>query len=214
MIQETSLAQTVRQTADHPAYDTACKKFLANKNILAWILQSCVPEFKETSISDIVDKYIEGTPLIASVGVHPDEEAAGSIRGSNTEDATLNEGTVYYDVRFFALVPGNEKEHLRLILNIEAQNKYNPGYSLMKRAIYYGARLISSQYGTEFEGSSYQKIKKVYSIWICTDVPKNRKNTINHYRMTEHYMVGKAVEKPENYLTVVLKDSVDRGQCD
>ena len=104
-----------------------------------------------------------------------------------------------YDVRFFALVPGNEKEHLRLILNIEAQNKYNPGYSLMKRAIYYGARLISSQYGTEFEGSSYQKIKKVYSIWICTDVPKNRKNTINHYRMTEHYMVGKAVEKPENY---------------
>ena len=59
--------------------------------------------------------------------------------------------------------------------------------------------MISSQYGTEFEGSSYQKIKKVYSIWICTDVPKNRKNTINHYRMTEHYMVGKAVEKPENY---------------
>ena len=116
----------------------------------------------------------------------------------NTEDKTLTEGTVFYDIRFFAVAPKTH-DHIRLILNIEAQNDYNPGYPLIKRAVYYGARLISSQYGTEFQNSNYQNIKKVYSIWICTDVPENRKNTINHYSLKEDQVFGTAKEQVDDY---------------
>lgn len=45
-----------------------------------------------------------------------------------------------------------------LILLVEAQNALRPGYPLIKRAIYYCSRMISSQYGVEFSHSQYQKI--------------------------------------------------------
>lgn len=67
------LAHTIDQTDLKPAYDAACKKLLASKPILAWILKSCVKEFEHCSIADIIDKYIEGEPAIASVGIHPDD---------------------------------------------------------------------------------------------------------------------------------------------
>ena len=33
--------------------------------------------------------------------------------------------------------------------------------------MYYSSRMISSQYGTEFEKSHYEKIRKVCSVWVC-----------------------------------------------
>lgn len=39
---------------------------------------------------------------------------------------------------------------------------------LTRRGIYYAARLITSQKGTVFKNDDYNAIKKVYSIWICT----------------------------------------------
>ena len=76
----------------------------------------------------------------------------------------------------------------------------------MKRALYYCSRLISSQYGTEFTEGRYEKIKKVYSIWICANPPENRKNTITRYHMTESNLVGNVREPKANYdlLTVVM----------
>ena len=197
MTQDNYIAHLIEQTDLKPAYDAASKRFLASKPVLSRILKSCVREFAHSSLLDIQQKYIEGEPVISSIGVHPDDTAP-SIRGLNTEDATLTEGTIFYDIRFFAIAPDTH-DRIRLILNIEAQNDYNPGYPLMKRAVYYGARLISSQYGTEFQNSSYQDIKKVYSIWICTNVPKNRQNTINHYSLKEYHIAGLAKEPPENY---------------
>ena len=197
MTKDNYLAHAIEQTNSKPAYDAACKKFLACKPILAWIMKCCVKEFSACSIEDIVEKYIEGEPAVGSVGVHPDDTVP-SIRGLNTEDKTLTEGTVFYDIRFFAIAPDTQ-ERIRLILNIEAQKDYNPGYPLLKRAVYYGARLISSQYGTEFQNSNYQDIKKVYSIWVCTNVPQSRKNTINHYALKEHHIAGRAKERPEDY---------------
>ena len=38
----------------------------------------------------------------------------------------------------------------------------------MKRAVYYAARLISSQKEKEFHGDDYNSIKKVYYIWIAS----------------------------------------------
>ena len=65
--------------------------------------------------------------------------------------------------------------------------------------------MISSQYGTEFSDSHYEKIKKVYSIWVCTNPPKYRRNTITAYSMNEKNIVGEVAEQRENYelLTVL-----------
>lgn len=203
---ETTLAHNISSAKDKASYDAACKRLLANKTILAWIMKSCVEEYKDCSISDIAEKYIEGVPQIAQMAVNPDETADGEqIRGASTEDTTIQEGTVTYDIRFYALTPVSG-ERLRIILNVEAQNDFYPGYPIIKRAIYYCSRLISSQYGAEFKDSHYEKIKKVYSIWICMNPPQNRQNSINRYTIKEEKLIGSAEENPQNYdlLTAII----------
>ncbi len=189
-------------------YDESCKNILANKIILAWIMKSCMKEYKDCSIRDIADHYIEGTPEISQREVHRDEAPAsdpGKIRGENTEDKAVNEGTVRYDIMFRAILPQSQ-ERIELIINIEAQKDFYPGYPLIKRGIYYGCRMISSQYGTIFTNSHYEKIQKVYSIWICFNPPEKRKNSINIYSVKEKNVVGKVKEKEADYdlLTAVM----------
>lgn len=204
---ETTLSQDIYTAGENAEYDAACKRLLSEKIILAWIMKACLEEYRECSISEIAEKYIEGEPQIAEIPVSPDETAAvGSrIRGMQTEDITMTEGTITYDIRFLATVPGSGA-CIRLIINVEAQNDFYPGYPLIKRAIYYCSRMISSQYGTEFSASHYEKIKKVYSIWICTNPPKYRENTITKYAIAEKPLVGLAAEKIENYdlMSVVM----------
>ncbi len=66
--------------------------------------------------------------------------------------------------------------------------------------------MISSQYGREFTDSHYEKIKKVYSIWICMKAPQYRQNTITRYRLVEEHLVGEGKEPIRNYdlLSIVM----------
>ena len=198
---ETTISQNIRVAGSNADYDAACKRLLSEKIILAWIMKYCLEEYQDCSISEIVEKYIEGEPQVAQVPVAPDEtnSVEGSmIKGVQTEDKTVTEGTVTYDIRFFATAP-KSGELIRLIINVEAQNDFYPGYPLIKRGINYCSRMISSQYGIEFSSSHYEKIKKVYSIWICMNPPKYRENTITEYSITEKQLVGHVEEKVENY---------------
>ena len=122
------------------------------------------------------------------------------VQGMGNEDISQNEGTVYYDVRFNAIAPSTEElENIRLIINAEAQNRFKLKYPLTKRAVYYGSRLISAQHGTVFTKSDYQKLRKVYSIWICVNPAKKFRNTITRYSLKPETIIGNAVEAPENY---------------
>lgn len=186
---ESTLAKMISTAGEKAAYDNACKRLLANKIILAWIMKSCLEEYRDCGISEIASKYIEGEAQISEAAVHPDEEAESlQITGLNTEDSTINEGTVTYDIRFRAIVP-DTGERISLIINVEAQNDFYPGYPIVKRNLYYCCRLVSSQYGTEFTNSHYEKIKKVYSIFICMNPPNYRKNTINQYSIQEEFNI-------------------------
>ena len=60
MEQETSLAQGIRVMDDKAKYDAACKRLLSEKSILAWIMKSCLQEYRECAIQEIAEKYIEG----------------------------------------------------------------------------------------------------------------------------------------------------------
>ena len=122
------------------------------------------------------------------------------VQGMGNEDISQNEGTVYYDVRFNAIAPSTEEHgNIRLIINAEAQNRFKLKYPLTKRAVYYGSRLISAQHGTVFTKSDYQKLRKVYSIWICVNPAKKFRNSITRYSLKPETIIGNAVEAPENY---------------
>lgn len=55
---------------DKATYDAACKRLLANKIILAWIMKDCVEEYRDFTVNAIAQKYIEGEPQIAQAAVH------------------------------------------------------------------------------------------------------------------------------------------------
>ena len=204
MEMETTMAQGLHITDENAGYDAACKRVLSEKAILARIMKACLEEYKNCDVNDIAGKYIEGQPQVSEVPVLPDESGS-VISGMDTEDKSIREGSVTYDIRFRAVVPGTE-EQIGLIINVEAQNDFYPGYPIITRGVYYCCRIISSQYGREFTGSHYERIKKVYSIWICMNPPKYRKNSITRYRLVEEQLVGEAVEPVENYdlLSIVM----------
>ena len=204
MEMETTMAQGLHITDENAGYDAACKRVLSEKAILARIMKACLEEYKNCDVNDIAGKYIEGQPQVSEVPVLPDESGS-VISGMDTEDKSIREGSVTYDIRFRAVVPGTE-EQIGLIINVEAQNDFYPGYPIITRGVYYCCRIISSQYGREFTGSHYERIKKVYSIWICMNPPKYRKNSITRYRLVEEQLVGEAVEPVKNYdlLSIVM----------
>ena len=196
---DTTIAKNIRVIDEKASYDAACKRLLSEKIILAWIMKNCLEEYRDCDVDEIAGKYIEGTPQVGEVAVGPDESShASMIQGAGSQDASLTEGTVTYDIRFLAIAPVSG-ELIRLIINIEAQNDFYPGYPLIKRGIYYCSRMISAQYGTEFTKSHYENIKKVYSIWICMNPPKNRENSITRYYIAEENLVGSVKERKADY---------------
>lgn len=44
---ENILAQDINAAGDKASYDAACKRLLANKVILAWIMKSCLEEYRD-----------------------------------------------------------------------------------------------------------------------------------------------------------------------
>ena len=194
---ETTIAQGVHIADENAAYDAACKRVLSEKAILARIMKVCLSEYQDCDVNDIAEKYIEGQPQVSSIPVLPDEDGT-IINGMDSQDKSLHEGSITYDIRFRAIAPGSG-EAISLIINVEAQNDFYPSYPLTKRGIYYCSRMISSQYGREFTGPHYEKIKKVYSIWICMKPPKFRKNSITRYRLIEEPVIGEDTEAVQNY---------------
>ena len=103
------------------------------------------------------------------------------------------EGEIYYDIYFYVYLPDGELT--KIIINVEAQNKYDEKYDIVTRAVFYCARMISAQHGTEFVNSNYQDIKKVYSIWICPNVPKRIEYTITGYSIAKKDICGEVPDE-------------------
>ena len=155
-------------------------------------MKACATEFQNCSIQEIAQKYIESVFEPGSIGVDTDcadMKSHDTIIGASNEDATRTEGTIRYDVRFDALAPDDSGKML-LIVNIEAQNNFDPGYPLIKRAIYYASRLISAQKEKYWSKSEYANINKVYTIWICLNPPQKSEGFINLYELTERNLLG------------------------
>ena len=95
-----------------------------------------------------------------------------------------------------------------MFINIEAQNRDDPSYPLLKRALYDGSRLLAGQKGEKhgFEHSSYGEIKKVYTIWLCFGHAKKKADVIHRYRIEEKQERGNWKSEKADYdvLEVVM----------
>lgn len=157
---KTELTRRLELSQKMEQYDEHCKNILADKRILAWIMKETMKEFQSLEIDDIM-QYIEGSPDVSSIPVDPGMTNSPVIHGIGTEGNIPYEGAVYFDIRFMAGLP---KKETGIIVNLEAQKEMRRGYSIVTRGIFYGARMISAQMGTEFTAPDYQKIKKVFSV--------------------------------------------------
>jgi hypothetical protein len=193
------------------SYDVLAKKFLSRKAILAQILKYAVKEFADYELEEIEKKYIEGEPEL-SINTIPLDDTL-DIKGKNTESNSPREGLITFDIIFDAVVPING-EAVKFIINVEPQKTTKKiEYKLMKRAVYYAARLISSQKEKEFEKDGYNKLKKIFSIWVCMDVQNYRADSIQEYRLQEKVLHGKFKDKVENYdlLTIIILNLGEKG---
>lgn len=170
-------------------YDNSVKRLIAHKIILVRILVKTVEEFKGMDPLEVA-ALIEGLPYISAVPVEPGLTNAVHFQngqrlvGFNTENQELNEGLVRFDIVFYVRMKDGLSQ---IIINVEAQ-KDEPGeYEILNRAVFYVSRLISSQKERDFENSSYDDIKCVYSIWICMNMEEN---TMSHIHLTKGDLIG------------------------
>lgn len=205
MIRQTDIAQTIDMAAGKAKYDECAKKLLTYESVLAWILKSCTKEFSQYSVNFIAENCLKEKPEISQKAVHPDQldkdkrlDGDKRIDGLSTEANSIKDRTVYYDIRFKACIPESD-DPVQLIINLEIQLNDTPGYPLVMRGFYYCARMISEQYGTVFTDEHYEKLQKVYSIWICPDPAKKRKNGIFKYHTFEETIYGTSYTKPDSY---------------
>lgn len=185
----TELKSAVMATDRDAQYDNSAKRLIAHKIILARILVKTVEEFKWMDPLEVA-ALIEGLPYISAVPVEPGLTNAVHFQngqrlvGFNTENQELNEGLVRFDIVFYVRMKDGLSQ---IIINVEAQ-KDEPGeYEILNRAVFYVSRLISSQKERDFENSSYDDIKCVYSIWICMNMEEN---TMSHIHLTKEDLIG------------------------
>ena len=185
----TELKNAVKATDKDAQYDTSAKRLLGQKSILAHILVKTVDEFKGMNPKDVVN-CIEGTPHISTVPVEPGLTNAASEKngerlvGFNTENEEINEGLVRFDIVFYVRMKNGLSQ---IIINVEAQKDEPTGYEILNRAIFYVSRLISSQKERDFENSSYDDIKRVYSIWVCMNMEES---SMSHVHLTKEDLIG------------------------
>lgn len=181
----TALASDIEMENLFIQYDKSIKKVLANKPILARILKFTVQELATLSLEQI-ESCIDGNSIMLGQTFVEPGLSNPKIISKQLEDDISGEGRIVYDLRFEVNLPDGEKT--KIIINVEAQRKSNPGYSIVNRGIFYIARLLSAQLNTEFtnngsDSAQYDNMKKVYSIWICMDCPEDKKDSIVSYSL-------------------------------
>jgi hypothetical protein len=171
-------------------YDQKVKKLIGNKHMLSRILIGTVEHFKGMDPDKVYD-LIEGEPIISRVPVNPGRtnrrrkfKSGEQIVGLNTEASDKDEGLIVYDVIVYVRMP---EGRMKIIINIEAQKNEPSKYKILNRVIFYVCRLISSQKEREFRHQNFDRLKQVYSIWICMDTDEN---CMDYIHLTDEHLLG------------------------
>ncbi len=201
-----TLADVYASNVTGAEYDAGMKNLMSNKEIIVPILQMAVPEFRDCSQEEIVQcldlSSITKDDFVSDI---PDINSNSKISRDDSELSSLLEKLVRFDLRFRVKNPKLSSRTLCVNLHIdfEAQLTYrpkSPSYPVLKRAVYYVARDLSSQLSAVTNTTDYSKLEKCYSIWICTeDIPKKLQNTMTEYSFTQKDIIGTAKEPSSHY---------------
>lgn len=196
------LGRAITSAGNKAEYDAAVKEVLADKQVLSWILKWVTKEFNDMEIEEIIP-CIEN-PMVAIVPIFPGltNEA---IDGMKNESKINGEDFITYDVRFNVIKPGDkQKKAIKIIVDVEGQKDPYPGYDLVTRGIFYSGRMLSDQMGRNFSGEDYDKLEKVYSIWLVFNCPQKNANTTVSYKIKPEIMHGNMdIKNRYDLLTVV-----------
>ena len=77
-----------------------------------------------------------------------------------------NYETVKFDMLCCVDLPQLNGTSKRIYLNVEIQNNIHPGYSLVTRGIAYVLRILTTQWGVEYDDKNYDRMKKSIVISI------------------------------------------------
>ena len=165
-------------------FDTACKKLLEFKSVLARILEVVIDELHGM-------EYEEIEKLIGAVSLDdPLNADMPLVKNVDTETVSMTDGTRRFDLKFPVMIPADNSEY-EIIINIEAQKAFVSEKYVHKRAEYYAGRLISGQYGKDFTGSDFDKIKRVMSVWICLQPTEAYRGSVTVFERGARVLAGK-----------------------
>lgn len=172
-------------------YDQYCKMLIGHPYILARIISCFVEEAKHLSLDEI-KKLIKGVHIGDKI-VNP------HFHLMDKEAFIKDEGLMCYDIYFYIDLPQLDQSTKRVYINIEIQNNPYTKYHLVTRSIAYSSRMISSQWGREYDSENYDGMKKVYSFWIIPQATKSKDGCINQLKIAENHLSGNYEEKRESY---------------
>ena len=208
------------ESADYAAnLDEHAKELLADKSILAEIIQRLIPDFRGIPTEEI-QTYINGTPYVSKIHLNPGETNPSfgeAVRSLGQESKIQNEGLATFDILFTLTLPTSDEVCVEVYVDLEAQNSEDLPYHLETRAVYYLARLLSSQYQRDFGHSEYEKLRKVYSIWIVMNPTERNANTISSIAFRQTALLGepednRGYDKAEAFIVRLQKNDAVKSE--
>ena len=187
-------------------YDGHVKKLLSFRQVISQILVRTLTEYEGRTPLEAA-RWIEPEtfPRSGKRTKRPEREASLLVGKSEVSDSP-GEGITIYDLRFQVQIPEPDGKRTAVFVNLEAQKKFRMKYRIVTRGIFYAAKMLTEQYGRCFSKSNYQKLRKVYSIWVCMNVPDYIGNAMVEYKISRNDRIGSVPEKQKNYdkLSVIL----------
>ena len=178
--------------------DQHCKAIVGNQEMLARMIHEFVKEARHLSVKEIM-KSIK------------DEQR---FRWLNNENMIPNYGTVKFDMLCCVDLPQLNGTNKRIYLNVEIQNNIHPGYSLVTRGRASVLRILTIQWGREYDDKNYDGMKKVYSLWIMPQATKRKDGDVDVYKVKKERKNGEEGNKEKEkqiklYLRILRKEKKD-----
>ncbi len=148
---------TVTLSAWAKEHDELAKAMIALAPVLARIIKANVSEAKDIPLEELIERI---------------KHQASQTPSSETPPANLENNEIGH-IRADIVITVKISDGVYVRVNVEAQNKPHPGYSLGNRVHIYGAELMIEQYAKGWiSGSNYDGLRKVYSIWLISNGPR------------------------------------------
>lgn len=171
--------------------DEGAKRLLSLSPVLAVLLQKSVPELQNYSKEFIINaiKVREGVMVSPDFTVDSKSKINTNV---NIESKVINEKTLFFDKIIDIEISESESISVNLIVDYEVQGTTALDYPIEYRGVYYLSRLISSQLNyVDEDTKEYNKLKKVYSIWICLGgMDDEQTNSIVSYSFLPNKVMG------------------------